>query len=163
MTANVNDPNEEYLRLLQGDTHLERLRAFVDTLSDEEAHEVLLTLIPAYAPNVIPPALVEHLIAVLSAIPEVEIVEAQITDIAYGMPVNPYCQVAAYYTCDEKPETLSNLVEQFRGAIYEVENEYHDYLGASLSSIQLTDKLRAMLERSPNVIFRRERQTSNEG
>lgn len=161
MAANENEANDEYNRLLQGNTHLERLRAFVNGLDEDEAEYILRSLVLDYAPVVLPDALRERIIAVLSAVPEVEIVTGHVEN-SKGAEGYAYGIVRGYLAEPTDLDAKRDLHVQWLRATEQLP-AFVDYLDVLYQYIYLTDAKRSRLERSPNVIFRRERQTSNEG
>lgn len=161
MAVNENEANDDYSRLLQGDTHLERLRAFVGGLCEDEAEYIIRMIAPGYAPVVLPNALREHIVTVLSAVPEVEIVTGHV-EASDGAEAYVYCIVRGYLTEPTDLDARRDLHERWQRATDQLP-AFVDYLDVLYQYVYLTNAKRRQLERSPNVIFRRERQTSNEG
>lgn len=169
---NEYEPNYWYNLLLKGDgTHTGNLRAFASAVGDQESRKVLRYLAQYYRPDVVPTALVEQVAVRLRYIPEIEYIEAfveafvtspydsGIGSVNYLFIIHHRDDVQRFIPANTQYRPFN---ERFDEVTKKLPAEW-DYIDIFYRCEPITELDRRRLERSPNVIFRRERQTSNEG
>lgn len=156
-----HEPNHWYNLLLKGDgTHAGNLRAFASSVGDDDSRKVLRLLAQYYFPDVVPPALVEWVVVRLRYIPEIEYIEALVTS-PYDTEIGSVNYLFIIHHSDEIQMFIPANTqyrpfnERFDEVAKKLPAEW-DYIDLFYRLEPISEFERRRLERSPNVIFRRE-------